>query len=391
MNAISIIDEHRNTYCEIPSIMVSGADGMVKQVIFQKWFDMAYETGAPHIVIDLSKMGELKNVMNQYGVRIGAYIPGNNCFSVFDGDDIDSEDRLRVWMGNAGWSEEKKDKAISYLLFLMHMNELETGTQGKLGMELCVKYSAPKEFENRVQQLVNQGILGHYEQINILGKYSELSSAAPDLENLLTGGSITEGMTNEREIEFENLRGNNALYVHLGKVRDEYTRKNILNAVKGKIDNYMYQQNMVRPVITIYSKGKLSDNVISEFVNDLEEIGQILLVTDNIFGINDSGELQQNFSMRIYSRHTVMDAAEKVQDAFGYIYVRKKSYAVAQDMHQRSRGIIDRILKTDVVRTETISEPRPEAKYRKEDIVAFPPGYCIVSYSGQDMIMQLMA
>ena len=47
----------------------------------------------------------------------------------------------------------------------------------------------------------------------------------------------------------------------------------------------MYQQNMVRPVITIYSKGKLSDNVISEFVNDLEEIGQILLVTDNIFGI----------------------------------------------------------------------------------------------------------
>ena len=139
MNAISIIDEHRNTYCEIPSIMVSGADGMVKQVIFQKWFDMAYETGAPHIVIDLSKMGELKNVMNQYGVRIGAYIPGNNCFSVFDGDDIDSEDRLRVWMGNAGWSEEKKDKAISYLLFLMHMNELETGTQGKLGMELCQK------------------------------------------------------------------------------------------------------------------------------------------------------------------------------------------------------------------------------------------------------------
>lgn len=55
-------------------------------------------------------------------------------------------------------------------------------------------------------------------------------------------------------------------------------------------------------------------------------------------------------------------------------------------MHQKSRGIIDRILKTDIVRTETVSDPQPEAKYRKEDIMTFPSGCCIVSYFGQDMI-----
>lgn len=389
MNALSIIDNYKNAYNKMPSILVSGIDTVVKNAICKKWFGMVCETGAPHIIIDLSKMGELKGTINKCGVKIGAYIPGNNCFSLFDGDEIDSEDRLRVWMENAGWTNERKDRAISYLLFLSHIDALVTGETGKFGMELIAKYSAPKEFENRIQQLENQGIIEYDEQISILGRYSELSNVAPDLENLLMGGSITEGMTKEETIKIEKLRGNSVLYVHLGKVKDEYSRKKILSAVIGKIDSYLSVQN-VQPVITIYSKGKATDNIISEFISDMEEVGQVLLVSDNIFGVNESSGIEQNFPIRIYSRQAVMDAAEKVEDAFGYIYVRKKSYATARDMHQRSRGIIDRLLRTDVVMTETILGPQPEAKYRKEDIMHFPPGYCIVGYLGQDMITQII-
>ncbi len=390
MDVLAMIERHKDTYHEIPSILVSGIDLLVRQGMYREWFAMAHKADAPHIVIDLSKMGELRNTMRQHGITIGAYLPGDNCFSVFDGDPIDSEDRLRVWMDNAGWTEAKKDQAISYILFLSHLNELETGTPGRYSMELISKYSAPKELEYRVQQMVDRGILDNREQMHILGKYSELSSVAPDLENLLIGSSMTEGMTNEKKICFEELKGCHALYVHLGKWKDNYTRKNILNAVKGKLEHDMSRQSIKRPIVTIYSKGKLADHVISEFISDMEELGQVLFCTDNIYGITDSPKITQNFSMRIYSRHTVMDAAQKIEDAFGLIYIRKKAYSVARDMHQKSRGFIDRILKTDVVRTETVSEPQPEAKYRKEDILAFPPGYCIVSYLGQDMVTRLL-
>lgn len=389
MDALSIIDNYRTSYRKVPSIMVSGIDETVKRALFRKWFDMVYALRTPHIVIDLSRTGEMKNILQQFGVNIGASIPGSNCFSMFDGDDFESEDRLRVRMSNAGWSNEKKDKAIAYMLFLQHINHLETGQMESFGMNLMAKYSSPKDFEYVIKQLYDQGIIEYYEQLGILGKYSELSSVAPDLEALLMAGSITQGMNNERELRLESLRGNNVAYIHIGRMRDEYSRLNILNAIKGKIDNYSFSHANNNSVITIYGKGKMNENVISDFVNDMEEDSQILLVSDNVFGIRDNEEIQQNFPMRIFSRHDIMDAAEKVQNTFGNIYIRKKTYATARDMHMKSRGILDRIMGTDVVKTETISEPQPEAKYRKEEIMAYLPGQCIVSYAGQDMLTQL--
>lgn len=386
MNMLRIIDGYKEKYQGIPSILVSGIDTQVKDVVYKTWFDIAYNMIVPHIVIDLSKMSELKYVITRCGINIESYLPGDNCFSVFDGDDMDSEDRLRIWMENAGWTEEKKDKAIAYIIFLSQIDAIETGRVAKFGMELISKYSAPKEFECIIQQWVNQNIIDTDEQICILGKYSELSPIAPELENLIIGGSILQGTAKKNEVNLDKLNGKNVLYVHLAKVHDEMSQKKLLNAVEGKMENYIQTHNILKPLITIYSKGKSTDSVILQFIRDIAEFCNILFVTDNIYAINNSSEIEQNFPMKIYSRHAVMNGAQKVEESFGNIYVRKKSYAIAKDMHLRSRSLIDTILGTDVVKTESLSEPRPEAKYKKEDIISFPPGYCIFSYEGQDMI-----
>ena len=159
MNFLSIMDEHIENYGEIPSVLLSGKDQLTKERMIQRWLDAIQQDNSPHIVIDMSKMRSVAEIITKSGVTVGAIIPGNNVFSMFDGDRIESEDRLKISMSNSGWNEEKKDKAIAYLNLLQHIYKMEYGENGKINLQLIAMYSAPKVVEYKMNQLVNAGIL----------------------------------------------------------------------------------------------------------------------------------------------------------------------------------------------------------------------------------------
>lgn len=394
MNVLSIIEEHTENYSEIPSILVSGSDRVTKESMTRRWLDTIQQNNAPHVVIDMSKMCCMTEILSNSGVTVAATIPGSNGFSMFDGDKISSEDRIKVRMSNSGWSEEKKDKAIAYLNLLQHIYKMEYGKMGEISLELIAMYSAPKVVEYKINQLVNVGILDFEEQINILGRYSEFSNIAPDIENLLISHSAMSGVTLDKKVNLSDMTNNKVLYVHLGRVKDVVSRKNTLEMVSNMIMDYV--QSMMlngmgtrKPYVTIYSKGNKSDFVIAEFLEDAHEFSQILFISDNAFAIENYSDISQCFPMRIYSRHDTMEGCEQVEKCFGNIFVRKKTYSKARDMHYNSRGLLDRIMGTDVVLTETTSDQTPEAKYRKEDIAAMPEGYCILSYAGRDFMTSI--
>lgn len=385
MNVLSIIEEHTKKYNEVPSILVSGSDQFTKEGMTRRWIDIVHQSKEPHVVIDMSKMCTFKNILDNSGVTIGETIPGSNSFSVFDGDQITSEDRLRVCMESSGWDENNKDKAIAYIKLLQHIHDIEYGEPGEINLELISMYSAPKAVEYRIQQLVNNGILNCDEQINILGRYSELSTVAPNIENILISYSSMFGITKENKVDLSNMTNDKVLYVYIGKIKDMRSRKNMLESVSEIITDYV-KYTGTKPYVTIYSKGNKYDSVLAEFLQDISEVSRILLITENLFAIENYSDISQCFQMRIYSRHNTMEACEEVEKCFGNIYVRKKSYSKARDMHFRARGIFDRIMGTDVVLTETTSTLVAEAKYRKEDISMMPEGYCIVSYAGENFM-----
>lgn len=391
MNFLSIMDEHIENYGEIPSVLLSGKDQLTKERMIQRWLDAIQQDKSPHIVIDMSKMRSVAEIITKSGVTVGAIIPGNNVFSMFDGDRIESEDRLKISMSNSGWNEEKKDKAIAYLNLLQHIYKMEYGENGKINLQLIAMYSAPKVVEYKMNQLVNAGILDFEEQLNILGRYSELSSVAPDIENLLISHSTVSGITMGEKIRLADMINNKVLYVHLGRVKDVVSKKTILEMVSNMVMDYVQSfvskgMEVRKPYVTVYSRGNKTDSVLGEFFENIHEFSQILFISDNVFAIDNYSYISQCFPMRIYSRHDTMEGCEEVEKCFGNIYVRKKTYSSARDMHHKSRGFLDRILGTDRVLTENISDQRPEAKYRKEDIAVMPEGYCILSYAGRDFI-----
>lgn len=389
MDVFMLMEYHRERWREMPSVLVSGEDAMTKEVITAKWLGMLAQDGAvPHLVLDMSRIGEFRSILQKNRLNIAAMIPGNNSISIFNGDAVDTEDRLRQMMRGGGWSEEKINKGIIYLEFLYHMDTIgrkDQLKQGIINLQLIRKYSSAKEVENTINQMIRNHIISYREGMNLIGRYSELSPVAPEIENLIIGTAVSLSLTAEKNIDFNNLAGNSVVYVHLGRVKDEFMRRIILQNVAGMIEDYAVRKGR-KPAVTIWTRGKSEDTVLSEFIETVEELSQIYFCTNNFFAIESWRQIEQIFRLGIYSKHASSHACECLEQLFGNIYVRKKTYAVAEDM---SKGLLDKILRMNIIKTESLTEPQAEAKYRKEDIMCFPSGYGIINYDGQNVMMHI--
>lgn len=388
MDAITVINEYKKTKKELPSILVSGTDKTIKEVILRQQIDYILQMKKHHIVIDFTEENTNYQLLSNMGVHTVAMIPGKKRYlKIFSGNDVETLYRLRQLFSVAEYNEEKQQKVIAYLYFLQHIDNI-SGNVSVLSIELIKKYSSTIRFTSVLDELVIQGRISEIERQELLGKYIELSEAGPELENLIMTVAGVLMISADDSVDLSKTQGGESIYFNLGRIKDKMFRKVILLNLKWDIEEY-YEKTQEKIAITIFAKGRQEDTVVVPFWEEVEAKAECIFLTDNVFSVGqDMEQIKCTFPVTFYGRHENMGTCKKIEELFGNVFVARQTYSYSKN-DSVHRSIIDRILGTDITRTYTTLEPKEEPRYRKEDIFIFPAGYGIMCYEGQSSLIRL--
>lgn len=367
--------------------LVSGTDPSIRNVVLNDLFGRFAETGRQVIILDDTyDMMELNNLRTK-GFSLQNGLSGEFClYDPINLKSVKNMSRLRCLLQLMDYTEQKKQKLIAYINFISYLRKLSKDDHSAMSLEVLSEYSSAILVEEKLQELLFSGIIDQTRQMHLLGKYSEICSAAADFEDtlFLLAPFI---MGNKSLYDNENARC--VKYFKISEMDSDHVLKNI--AVK--MIAYTIEDAPDNIAVVVFDKGKGDRNYIMDFLSCVSaSAAEIHMFSEDIFTLGNSDEIRSVsncFSARIYTRHTAMDSCLAIEKEMGDIDVVKTSSAVTYDRRWKANKPLDILFGKNKTETYTTNAPCREPKFRKEMIAGMQQGCGIIEIAGNSSIFSV--
>lgn len=281
------------------------------------------------------------------------------------------------------YDENKKGKLISYLNFIIHLENLEGGNCN-LDINKLSEYSTVLSVERKILKLLQKNVITQEHQMILLSKYSECASAGADLEN--TFYTLMPFVSGRKDIQSVS---NKILVFPINNFDDDMNiKKIILQLLKFELDS-----NSNRNIsLLILDKGRGERKYLSHFIESIPLNTDVHIFSEDIFTLEDEEGLSHilnRFNVKIYGKHLTMSSAQSIEKACGEVEVIRQEKTITHDRRLFANKPFDIILGHNKVESFVKMPPVREPKYHKEMIMKFPSGKGIIDFNGNTTIFSL--
>lgn len=374
MNYLTVINRYGG---KVPhhNILFSGCDEGSRKLVLHQIIHNAARAGKALVVVDNENLLHPSDLEGA-GYRVRNGLAGE--FMLCDPFNIDTPQgmiRFRNLMGTLGCNELQKGALVHYMNFLAHVEGLDKVSRIPVTLELLGRYSTVSDIENRLQQLMRQGIITPEEQIRLLTKYSEISTEAADFEKMLY--ILVLFLQGEQlPLDTPGL----AVMYPLRDLDDDAVFCSVLSRLLAEGLNKCRREQVA---VLVLDRGFGKRDYISGLTFQLPEVERHLLSRD-LFTLDSENmtSLKNRFDVKLYTRHEDMDSCAAVEKAAGSMQVVEQTRAVQYDRRWRANSPWDIMLgnnKTDII---TTGAPTWKPRHPKETIYAMSNGLAIIETGG---------
>lgn len=391
MNYLMFIDriaQHHPMTAKV-QFLVSGSDRKVRNTVLQDVLEKCRGGNEKLVIVDDTGRRDVTvyNTIRSFGYQIKNGMAGNFClYDPFKITTVNGISKMRQLFSTLGYDERQKGKLIAYLNFIRHMEYLENGShEVELSLEKLGEYSTVMAVEEKLQYLVGAGIIDVRQQLALLSKYSECSSAAADLEDMFF--VLLPFISGER-VRFDS-DPTQAVLFPTGELGEEETIRSLIMQL---LRFGMEESRGNKITLLVFDKGYGNRKCVFDLLKSLPYQVNVNVFSEDIFTLCDPEALAMilnRFTARIYSRHLAMSSAEAIEKVCGEIDVVKNSYNVTYDRRWRANSPWDMLWGNNKTEAYTQTAPVREPRYRKEMIMGFPPGSGIVEYLGNTSVFSV--
>ncbi len=360
-----------------PRFLVSGVDTEVRMVVGNQILASAYSRGLPLFVLDHTK--EERDYSAGFGrYRVVDALNGevSLCKDLLNVDSLKGISRLRSLLSDLGFDGNRAMKVVAYLNFVKE-TERRLGNDGPLTIRVLEEYGSTILVEWKLKQLVETGKLTEANGQYLLGRYSEVSSAAADFELFLVLFAPFIGS--------QGPSGDMALLLPVGEFGTDKPMQEMLCKLLLSYIN----QHSADSVVLILDDGNGDGACVMDVLKNLPASAEVHMFSDDAFSFDeaDRGVIMNKFAARIYTRHENMGSCEKIEKLCGDVDIVKRSSSTTVDHRFRTNSAWDLFLGTNRSDTETINAPVREPRFRKEYIQRLFPRSGIVDVGGNQTLI----
>lgn len=384
MNYLMFIDEIARYHPMSPEVqfLVSGSDPVVRNTVLNDVVRKCHEHSRTLVIVDDTGMsgGVDYSMMTSWGYHVKNGMSGEYClYNPLQMTGVKEISKMRQLLETLGYDEKQKAKLMAYFHFIRHIESLERGSLDvQLTLETFRAYCTAMAVEERLQYLVDTGVIDDRQQMYLLTKYSECCAAAADFEDtffmlmpFIRGKCINPGEEPDQAFVFP-----------VGELGEDETIRNLVMQL------FLFGLEVhaaAHMTVLIFDRGYGSRKSIFNFLKSMPAWVSTHVFSEDIFTLCDAPTLAMvlnRFTARVYSRHLAMDSCQAIEKACGEIDVVKNSYNVTYDRHWRSNRPWDVLMGKNKTEAYTQMAPVREPRYRKEMIMSLPPGNGIVEFMG---------
>lgn len=370
MNYLQYINQYRNP--AVPScFLVSGSDIKVRTAVAENILSAAHSRGLPLFILDNTDYLHNTDTLSGYKIH-NVLAEGLKVDSVFQLNNPGVLSVFRSLLLDMGFDNMAAMKVISFFKFV-ERTEAMLGNNGPLTFSTIEEYGAEILIERKLDALVNNKIITRRNAEYLLGRYSEISSAAADFEYMsamLIPFLESKNSPAPQKAMRLSLKG---LPLNDSVMRSIYVK--LFSESVNRTDN---------PAVIVFDDGSGSgcDN-IDRFIKSLPLGCALHLFTEDVFTFekNAVNNFLNRFNVKIYSRHNGF-SAETIEKLCGDIQFTRKTRSLTVDHRLKNTSVFDLLFGLN--KSETLTEDKEEHKprYTKEEIERLPCGTAIIDFNG---------
>lgn len=381
MNYLTFIKntQHRLAVPQEPlQFLISGNDPYLRESLLYDVLKQCRERNEHVLIIDDAGESTASDILSSLGYSIMNGLTGYKlCDNPFKITRLTGLSKFRQILSLVDYDERRKGKLTSYLNFIRQLEMLESGQEEiTISLSLLGKYSTTRAINIHLEKLVADSIIDEEQQLFLLSKFSECSSAAADFEDILfLIAPFIEGQS------FWSESPTTAFIFPLNMFGEDKTLKNLIL----KLLSLGLTKSDPQTTVIILDKAYGDRSGILTFILSAAS-AKLNVFSEDIFTLGSDIELANifnRFNVRVFGRHAVESSAQQIENACGMIEVVKSSYTVAYDRRWRANKPWDILMGRNKTETYTQTPPTLEAKYRKESIMSLPPNCGILAYRGE--------
>lgn len=391
MHYLMFIDRMKRRYEESAPVrfLVSGADHMIRHAVLRDIAADCYRKGHSLFVVDDLEctVPDDYRILKSPGYRLVDGLDGSFClYDPFQISTLKGISRFRQLLEIFGYDEKQKAKILSYFRFLLYLENLENPSEKPvITIASLAHYNSVMAVEQKIQGLLDSGVISPSQQISLLAKYAECSSAAADFEDILL--QLLPFIQGNKTLT-ETSAGDFVLFRTGELGQDETTRKLILLLLQAGI----LEADRINFTVVILDRGYGNREGICRFIEGLPQNINIHIISDDIFNICESSRialLLNRFTARIYSRHCAMSSCREIESICGDIDVIHRTYTETRDRRWRANSPLDILFGNNKTEIYGSTAPVREPRYRKEVIANFDAGTGIIDFMGQTSLFSI--
>lgn len=359
--------------------LVSGADRTVRDAVQNNVIRNA-ENKIIFVIDNDNSQGTDATISTGCGNCIDALSGDVNllCEDLLEMSSVQNISRFRTMLCDLGFDPLKAIKVVQYLSFIKE-TEHRLGNDSILSLETLKEYAGVILVKQKLESLLKTDQITPPSYEYLIGRYSEISSAAADFENVLLliapfwGARLpSAGMT--IKLKFADFR------------HDQLQQKLMAKF----FISYMKQEQAVQDamVVLIFDDGNGDADFLVNIIKNIPEKTEVHMFSRDAFAFDDTTltVLFNRFPIRVYSRHDNMKSSAKIENLCGEIDVVKKAFSTSVDRRLRNNSAWDMLLGTNHTDTEIYNAPTRQYRFRKEQINSLCEGTGIVEYMGRKIL-----
>lgn len=356
-----------------PLFLVSGADGMVSELISRNIIEAAYRQNKTLFIVDNTQK-EYLPFIDRYRVIDALSGEVSLCENLLEVNSLKGISRLRALLGDLGFDSVKSMKVVQYLQFIRE-TENRLGNTASLTVEKLEEYGGVMLVKWKLKTLADSGRLSNENYEYLLARYSEVSAAAADFENLFVLLAPFLGTVFPKK--------GTAVHFPFGDFRQDQPMQEMMTKL---LISYM-KHHSADSATLIFDDGNGDRSFLISILKGFPET-EVHMFSRDIFTLDEisMGVLYNRFPLRVYTRHDNMKSCEKVEALCGQVDVVKKSSTTTIDKRFHNNSAWDILLGTNRTETEIRNAPSREYRFRKEMVNALSSGTGIIDYFGNQVL-----
>lgn len=362
--------------CPSVRFLVSGIDPEVRRIVGENIISSTFERGLTLFILDnTQKVVDFTTEMGGYHVVNALKSGVMLCNGLFEVDTLKGISRLRSFLADLGFDDNRSMKVVTYLDFVKE-TERRLGNKGPLTIEILEQYGGTMLVEWKLNQLVESGALTDDNRRYLLGRYSEVSSAAADFETFLVLLAPFIGdLPPSADV---------AVHLSIGELGTDRPMQDLLC----KLLIFYIRQNPCNSAVLVLDDGNGDHGCIMDVLRNLPASAEVHMISNDVFRFADAdrGVVMNKFPARIYTRHDDMGSCGKIEVHCGDVDVVKRSSTVTVDRRIQAYSVWDMLFGTNKSETEIANAPVRVPRYRKEYIQSLPSRMGIIDFGGDKVL-----